>query len=258
MHHVKLRRIRAAFTLIELLVVIAIIAILAALLLPALSRARDQARAARCKSNLRQLALGLRLYVGDFRRFPRCYGLSLFDYTMWPDYIHSYTSAFYTNDLYHCPAYQGLTIQHTSISDGGPGCWGSYAYRASGSLLTVSTNFPRDQRLSSWGSVGTAENAVLKPSDMYAIADARQDNLAPPYTQPVPWGFCWFSPERFTSNDVEVTTAPHPAGYNIVFCDLHIEGVKRARLFEKSDTWSRRWWCDNQPHPEVWPNYPPD
>jgi prepilin-type N-terminal cleavage/methylation domain-containing protein len=80
----SLPRQRAGFTLVELLVVIAIIGMLVALLLPAVQAARESARQAQCKNNLKQLGLGMQNFHDVNKTFPSLGGYANLGWGLWP------------------------------------------------------------------------------------------------------------------------------------------------------------------------------
>ena len=106
------RSASAGFTLIELLVVVAIIAILAAMLLPALTKAKERARTTQCISNFHQIGIASAVYCGDFNYFPAGlvpgvsqWDLSLSPYAGSPN-SDSMLTASNRSSVFVCPAAQ--------------------------------------------------------------------------------------------------------------------------------------------------------
>lgn len=231
-----------AFTLIELLVVIAIVAILAALLLPALSRGKDSAKSAACKSNLRQLGIAVNLYAAEAGYYPASEHLDLavspFVTYGWPAQLLPHVSG--STAVFKCPAAPPefawptnssrlgyafpLNIdKDVSISYGYNG-WGVAAVGGLGLGIDPSTAIPVSR--------------VIKPADMIAIGDSD--------------GRGEISFHRYLTSVVRPPGTRHKSGANIVFCDGHVEWQKQSKWVEFNETAARRWNNDNEPHRNRW------
>ena len=235
-----------AFTLVELLVVIAIIGILAALMLPALSQAKQRAQQIRCVGNLHQLGLGIQSFVADNHAYPSIIsGTNSDNPGTWIGQlerggfdISKPKKHFLSEGVWRCPAARW----RANLPDGFTPF--SYCYNAYGDVRvgnrTIALGLHGQFISSSQLYAPVPEAEVVCPSEMMAIGDSFSGGIFFMRELDLQW-----------LEKVGFASSRHQGRVNVAFCDGHVESPTLQFLFEDtSDAALSRWNRDHLPHRE--------